>query len=126
MWQGEGDPPTVANFETGWQGLPRPYDFILADITKWDKVIKKHDKDTNIDWEARAKADLASIDREQKALTVNAEFMSFTSLIAFMGFNEGLATMAEEPESVKELLNFMVIGMYPLWRTPLSTINLTF
>jgi len=124
MWQGEGDPPTewldiwgtpyIANFETGWQGLARPYDFILDDINNWEKVVKWPDKDLNIDWEARAKADLDKIDRSKQATSANAFFMPFNHLVGFMGFTEGLVAMSEEPEKVKEMLNYMCDWVQPI------------
>jgi len=124
MWQGEGDPPTawndiwgapwIANFETGWQGLPRPYDFILEDVTKWDKVVKKPNKDLNIDWAARSKADLDKIDRTQSAVSIGTGMGPFTQLIAFTGFTNGLLALHEEPEAVKELLNFITDWYVPI------------
>jgi len=125
MWAGEGPPPTewkdlwgapwVANFETNWQGLPRGYDFVLDDVTKWDKVVKKPDKDvSNIDWIARSKADLDKIDRRQSAVSIQAPCGSFTEFIAFTGYSYGLIALIEEPESVQEMLTYMTDWYKPL------------
>ncbi|MCL1803871.1 MAG: hypothetical protein FWG30_09635 [Eubacteriaceae bacterium] len=106
--------PHVANPETGYAGIPKPGVYILEDVSKWDKVVKFPDIDTNIDWEAKAKADLANIDRSQKAVSTMCGFMPFQQLMALMGFSEGLSALYEEPESVKELLNYMADYFVPI------------
>jgi hypothetical protein len=115
-WNDMWGVPYVANKETGYAGIPKPGAFILEDITKWDKVIKKPSIPDNIDWEQMAKHDLeaSGIDREKYALSISTFLMPFQQLMGLMGFNEGLCALIEEPESVKELLNYMVDFYEPI------------
>jgi len=98
----------VGNAETNFGYLPEPGNFILKDITKWHEVIKKPPMPV-IDWEKKAKEDYleSKIDTSKSASMAMFGFDPFQSLMAFMGFSEGLCAMHEEPESVKELLNFI-------------------
>lgn len=105
----------VTTASTGYAGLPKPNNFILDDITKWDKIIKKPTVDTsNVDWESLAKEGTAHINRETTGVISMINFGSFQNLIGFMGFTEGLVALLEEPESVKELLNFMTDFYEPI------------
>ncbi|KPU44269.1 methylcobalamin:coenzyme M methyltransferase [Oxobacter pfennigii] len=101
----------VANEETGYGGIPEPNNFILDDITKWHEVIKAPKSlDANeIDWEQQAKKDIeeSKIDLTQSAAMVTIPLMPFQQLIAFMGFTNGLCALYEDPETCKELLNFL-------------------
>ena len=105
--------PYVANEETGYASLPEPNNFILEEIDDWEKIVMpvvnsdKWDYIKDIDWEAKAKADYekAGIDREQSAVSIGAEFSPFMTLVAFMGFNNGLMALVEDPDSVKDMLN---------------------
>ncbi len=106
----------VANKETAWASLPEPNNFLLKDITKWRDIIKAPEIDLNIDWEAMAKADYAKseIDRNVSAVISSAFLMPFQQLMAFMGFTEGLCALYEEPEEVKELLNYLTDFYIPI------------
>ena len=89
--------------------LPKPGCFILDDVTKWRDVIKAPDF-SRVDWESVAKADLEKLNysRDNVALFYNPCGMGFfLQLMAFMGFNEGLCAMYEEPDEVKELFDYM-------------------
>ncbi len=105
----------VSNAETGYASIPEPNNFILDDITKWRDVIKAPEI-LDVDWEAMAKADYekAKIDRTQQAVYSGAGLQPFQQLIAFMGFSEGLCALYEEPEEVKELLNWMTDIYVPI------------
>ncbi|KPU46203.1 methylcobalamin:coenzyme M methyltransferase [Oxobacter pfennigii] len=98
----------VPTYETGNMMLPAPGEFILTDIRKWRDVIKAPDI-SNIDWEAMAKKDLEllNIDRSKTAIHFGTHFGYFQTVMSFMGFNEGLCAMYEEPEEVKELMNYL-------------------
>ncbi len=98
----------VATYETGGALLPKPGDFILDDITKWRDVIKAPDI-SNVDWEAMAKKQLddIGIDRTQSAISFGLHIGYFQDLMAFMGFNEGLMALYEEPEEVEELMDYL-------------------
>ena len=96
----------IATKETGGMALPVPGKFILDDITKWRDVIKAPDI-SDIDWETMAKKDLSRIDRTQTAVSAHIHVGYFQSLCNFMGFNEGLMAMIEEPEEVYALFDYM-------------------
>jgi hypothetical protein len=98
----------IPTYETGNAILPEPNNFILDDITKWRDVIKAPSLE-GIDWEAMVKKDIemSQIDRSQSALALNLHFGYFQNLMAFMGFTNGLCSFFEEPEEVKELLNYL-------------------
>ncbi len=96
----------TATADTGGMALPTPGKFMLDDITKWRDVIKAPDI-SHVDWEAMAKKDLAHIDRSQTAVTVNFGGGYFLQLAGFMGFNEGMMAMVEEPDEVYELFEYL-------------------
>ena len=99
----------VAVEAVGGFALPEPGNFILDDITKWRDVIKAPDI-SGIDWEKSAKEDLERLpySRDVSALFYGPSGLGFfQTLMSFMGFNEGLCAMSEEPEEVKELFAYM-------------------
>ncbi|KPU45579.1 methylcobalamin:coenzyme M methyltransferase [Oxobacter pfennigii] len=102
----------VANEETNYGGIPEPNNFILEDVTKWHEVVKAPETPAvdEIDWDAQMKKDyeFSNIDTTQSAAMMNIPLMPFQQLIALMGFNNGLCALLEEPESCKELINFMI------------------
>jgi hypothetical protein len=98
--------PHIATEETGGAALPVPNNFLITDITKWRDIVKAPDM-SDIDWEAMAKKDLASIDRENTAVVGTIHVGFFQQLMAFMGFSEGLCAIYEEPDEVKELFQYM-------------------
>ena len=105
----------VANEETGFASIPEPNNFILEDITDWRDVIKFPEV-PNVDWAKMAEDDYAKaeIDRNVSSVYTGCNFMPFQQLIAFMGFNEGLCALYEEPEEVKDLLNTMTDFWLPI------------
>jgi uroporphyrinogen-III decarboxylase len=100
----------VGNKEAMGGMLPEPGNFILKDILDWKKVIKAPPPLETSDswWADKAKKDIerAKVDRSQSLASVGSLYAPFSSLIAFMGFTEGLCALFEEPEAVKELLNW--------------------
>ncbi|MPW26500.1 veratrol--corrinoid protein metyltransferase [Alkalibaculum sp. M08DMB] len=105
----------VTNEETGYAAIPEPNNFLLEDVTKWYKAIKNPEM-PDVDWEQQAKKDFAfaELDRSTTAAMAPIELMPFQQLIAFMGFTNGLCAMYEEPESVKELLNYLADFIVPI------------
>lgn len=105
----------VANEETGYAALPEPNNFILEDIDDWEKIIKAPVK-PEVDWEAKAKEDLeaANVDRNETAIMLSAGFSPFQLLMAFMGFNEGLCALYESPDTVKDLLGYILDFYMPI------------
>ena len=101
----------VANKEAGYAGLPEPGNFILDDITKWRDVIKAPDL-SHVDWEQMAKKDMAAardrgVDPTQSAMAFHIHGGYFQTLMAFMGFVEGLCAIQEEPEEVYALFDYL-------------------
>lgn len=96
----------VTTRETGWMAIPKPNRFILDDIRHWRDVIKAPDL-SQIDWEVMARNDLENIDRNQTAVLGQVHMGYFQNLMNFMGFEEGLCAMYEEPEECLALLEYM-------------------
>ena len=88
--------------------IPKTWDFLLDDVTKWHDVIKAPDL-TGVDWEMMAKHDLerAKLDRENQAVLYSASTGFFQNLMAFMGFTEGLCALYEEPEECEALFDYL-------------------
>ena len=106
----------VTNKETGFGCIPEPGNFILKDITKWRDVIKRPEMPEHIDWEAMARKDekVFNWNPEKNARMGVIGMMPFQSLMEFMGFNEGLLAMAEEPEECFTLLDYMADLYVPI------------
>ena len=86
--------------------IPKPNDFILRDIRDWREVIKLPDL-SEYDFEAEAKEQLAKIDRNETAVIYDLNAGVFQLLMSFMGFNEGLMAMFEEPEECAALFEYL-------------------
>ena len=97
----KGDNPTGAS-------LPKPGSFVLHDITKWRDVIKVPDFTSNVDWDVMAKEFLDGWNPENPLGGMLGPTVGFfQSLMAFMGFDEGLMACYEEPEEVKALMEYL-------------------
>jgi hypothetical protein len=98
----------IATTEMSGAALPKPNQFILGDITRWRDVIKAPDISA-IDWEAMARDDFkkSGRDPEDIAVILHIHVGYFQHLMNFMGFTEGLCAMAEEPEEVYALLDYL-------------------
>ena len=85
--------------------IPRNDIFILDDIRRWRDVIKFPDF-SGVNWEEMAKKDLKERDPN---LPRGGELPGgfFQSVMAFMGFTEGLLACFEEPDEVKALVNYL-------------------
>jgi hypothetical protein len=107
--------PFVANAEANFQSMPKPGAFILKDITKWRDVLKlpKVDPIDSFDWEKLAKKCTAHINRETTGVLCMIGNGPFQALVGFMGFEEALCALIEEPEEVKELLDWMATFYEP-------------
>lgn len=91
---------------TGGMALPTPGKFILNDIRKWRDVIKAPDI-SEIDWERMAAKDTVNIDRNQTAVEMFTHVGYFQHLMNFMGFNNGLLALYEEPEECMALFEYL-------------------
>jgi len=104
---------TYPNQDTAGSFMPAPDVYILDDITKWRDVIKTPVLKDNLDFEAMAKAEFERIglNRDETALRTSLGFGPWMTLVSFMGFEGALLAMAEEPEYVKELFDW-IASMY--------------
>jgi len=102
--------PYVRELNANNGPIPKPGEFILDDITKWRDVIKRPEVLDNIDWQYLADTQLPQFDRENGIMSGGASVGNgyFEMLVSFMGFDNGLIACFEEPEEVKDLLNFIL------------------
>ena len=104
--------PYITTEETGGMALPKPNEFILDDIRNWRNVIKAPDS-SEIDWESLAKKDVENNEKNMGAPVSSFAIMQntfvgfFQSLMNFMGFNNGLVAMFEEPDEVHALFEYL-------------------
>ena len=95
---------------TGNALIPDNSEFILPldNLKNWRDVLKAPDIN-GIDWEklSKEKIEKSGINRDETALTYSLHFGYFQLLMSFMGFEDGLLAMYEEPELVHELLEFL-------------------
>lgn len=86
--------------------LPAPNQFILKDITEWAKVIKVPNID-DFDFNEMARKEMERADRNESMVELHTHLGYFQNLMAFMGFSEGLFTMACYPDEVYDLFSYM-------------------
>jgi hypothetical protein len=91
----------VASQTGGGASLPAPNEFILEDVTEWKKKIRIPDADA-YDWGKEAES-CAAVDREKMAVGYFMTVGVFERVVTFMGFENALVAMAEEPDAVNEL-----------------------
>ena len=91
---------------TGGFSLPTPNKFILKDINDWKDIIKVPNID-DFDFKEMARKDLEKIDRDKYAVELGSHIGYFQFLMEFMGFSEGLFTMACYPDEVYDLFCYM-------------------
>jgi len=96
----------TATDSTDGMAPPTPGKFLLRDITKWRDVVKAPDF-SYVDWETVAKKAVEKINRDEIAVSLGSGGGFFMELMNLMGFTEGLLAMAEEPEAVYELFDYM-------------------
>ncbi|KPU45844.1 methylcobalamin:coenzyme M methyltransferase [Oxobacter pfennigii] len=83
--------------------IPAPGEFLLKDITEWNKVVKFPDVDA-IDWRRYADTALINYDKETQFLEFGSGNGPYERLGALMGFEEALIAMYEEPEAAYDLI----------------------
>jgi len=109
-------------------GLPKPGTFPLKDIRRWYDIVK-WPSIPDLDLYQMSREELSNIDRTQLAVTCDVGMQPFQQLVALMGFTEALCALEEEPEAVKEMLNYMADWYVPIiqknleyWRPDIVTI----
>ena len=103
--------PYVGSDSTMQALLPEPNNFILDDICNWRDVIM-HPDISNIDFEAEVNEGLnrlyaMGVKREDSCLEYNMHSGYFQDLVGFLGFENALCAMYEEPEEVKALMEYI-------------------
>jgi len=86
--------------------LPKNTEFLLTDITKWRDIVKIPDYDfSDSAWEQAGKE---AIDARDPSLPKGGGVTAgwFQTLVALMGFTEGLSACFEEPEEVKAMMEY--------------------
>lgn len=105
-WAGGVDAFGVKWIATKEGSLPEPGKFMFDDIAEWRNYVKIPDLD-QYDFKAMAEKDLARIDRNEKLINVIAPCGLFERLISFMGFENGLSALLEDPESCMDFFHEM-------------------
>jgi hypothetical protein len=83
--------------------IPAPGEFILKDITNWKKSIHLPDIGA-VDWQKIVDAEFVATQPDpQKALSYISGTGVWERLAAFMGFEEAMIAMIEEPDAVNDL-----------------------
>ncbi len=99
----------VGTAENNYGAMPAPGMNILDDITEWRDKVKIPDL-TGRDWEGYYTKQVEKIDRKNKAVMVGGGDY-FLTLVSLMGFENTLMALYEEPDEVKELLDY-ISGFY--------------
>ncbi|POP31833.1 uroporphyrinogen-III decarboxylase [Lactonifactor longoviformis] len=87
--------------------IPEPGKFLFCDISEWRDYVKIPDVD-KIDFKAMAKHDLVGFDWDNKLLNFFYPAGLFDRLVAFMGFENALISLAEDPESCDDFFHEMM------------------
>jgi hypothetical protein len=84
--------------------IPVPGEFILKDVTRWKTDITIPDVEKH-DWQKLAEQEYAffNIDRDKQALCFHGGGGVWLLLSQFMGFEEAMIALMEEPEACNEL-----------------------
>ena len=92
--------------EADGAAIPVPGRHILDDITKWRDVIKTPDL-SDVDWDKVVAKDVDFRDPEHNPLLIVSNNGYFQHIMKFMGFEDGLCALYEEPEECLELLHYL-------------------
>ncbi len=85
--------------------MPKPGEILLDDILRWRDVIKNPDL-SDRDWESYYTKQLEKIDRKNKVVRITGGDY-FLTLVSFMGFENALISMMQEPEEVYALFDYV-------------------
>ena len=91
--------------ELNMGAMPNPNKIICPDITEWDKYVH-HIDISNRDWEAYYKPQEANWDRTNHVLSIGGSDYWLTA-VSFMGFENAVLAMYEEPDAFKEMLEYV-------------------
>ena len=86
--------------------IPDNSSFLFEDIEDWEKYVKLPDLDA-IDFKAGAERELATVDRDRSLLVFPHFCGIWERFVAFMGFENALIALIEEPEACHDLLEYL-------------------
>ncbi len=95
----------VGSKEINSGAMPRPGVILFDDITKWRDYIKNPDL-SGRDWEGYYKKQTDKFDRVNKAVGCHGGDY-FLTLVSFMGFENALIAMYEDPDEVVALFDYV-------------------
>ena len=99
--QGGLDPFGVNWIVTKEGAIPEPNNFMFDDIADWKQYVKFPDMNS-LGIEEAARIEMADVDREKKVINVFSATGLFERLAAFMGFENTLCSLVEDPDSCRE------------------------
>jgi hypothetical protein len=83
---------------TNGASLPKPGAFILQDVRMWRDVIRRRTFPVRLEKIAKDPLESAKVNREATAVDFYLHFGYFQLLMSFMGFEEGMFALYDEPE----------------------------
>ncbi len=86
--------------------IPAPGEYMFEDICDWRDYVHKPDI-SGFDWEKIAADELKNIDRENTAVVLALNTLYFHALVGLMGFENAFYAMAEDPEEVEALFDYV-------------------
>lgn len=87
-------------------GVPDNSKFLFADIAEWEKHVKVPDVDA-FDYKGVAAMELDGFDRNQQLLTCYHPCGLWERVVSFIGFENALVSILEDPESWHSLLEVL-------------------
>ncbi|MBR3544604.1 MAG: hypothetical protein IKN76_00935, partial [Oscillospiraceae bacterium] len=98
--------------------MPDVRNILLPEIDEWKEKVKFPEKPAGRpDYEKMYEnsINMFHIDRSRSAVTAGPGFSPFQQLVGMMGFEGGLIALAEDPDTVIEMLNAMIDFMEPYY-----------
>lgn len=95
----------VGSKDINYGAMPRPGVILFDDVRKWRDHIKNPDLSDRY-WEGYYKKQTDKFDRVNKAVACHGGDY-FLTLVSFMGFENALLAMYEEPDEVMELFDYV-------------------
>lgn len=103
-WKGGKDPFGIEWIATPEGVMPEPNVFLFEDIADWNKYV--HFPDVNcLGIEQMAQIEMAECNREEQIVNVLNVCGLFERMAAFMGFENTLCALIEDPDSCHEFLD---------------------
>ena len=87
-------------------GIPDNSHFMFEEISDWEKYVKIPDI-SGIDFKGWAERELAGINRDEKLVTYYHSTGIWERAAAFMGFENAMIGMVEDPDTFDDLLSVL-------------------